>query len=34
MQPVRYLAVRLIEKEGIALDNDERCKLIPTSAKL
>ena len=24
MQPSRYLAVRLMEKEGIALDNDER----------
>ena len=24
MQPSRYLAVRLMEKEGIALDNEER----------
>ena len=24
MQPSRYLTVRLMEKEGIALDNDER----------
>jgi hypothetical protein len=34
MQPARYLAVRLIEKEDIVLDNDERWKLTPTSAKL
>ena len=33
MQPSRYLAVRLMEKEGIALDNDEGWKLSPTSAK-
>ena len=34
MKPSKYLAVSLIKKEGIALDNDERCRPIPTSAKL
>ena len=28
MQPAEYSADRLIEKEGSAVGNDERCKLI------
>ena len=34
MQPSRYLAVRLMEKEGIALDNDDKCKPTSTTVKL